>query len=108
MALTFLPPPSRAAITARLEDLPADIAALGRHVLTAPGTTADVLLVVADAADISATELELLVRGDFVARHWRSLAAILRDAAPGFPTPPREPATPLAGWLSRARPGIGR
>ena len=36
-----------------------------------------------------------LIRGDFEERVWRDMAALLRDAAPRFPHPPRVPLTAI-------------
>lgn len=108
--LDFIPPPTFADINRRVEDLPAALGAIARHVFRRPGTSSDHLLIFADASDAAAAELDSVVAGDPEAVQWRALAAILRDAAPLYPHPPRVPADEesLAGWLRRTPPGIQR
>ena len=106
--LDFIPPPTFADINRRVEDLPAALGAIARHLFQRPGTTSDHLLIAADSYDAVSVELENLIAGDPEAVQWRALAGILRDAAPLYPHPPRQPADDqsLAGWLRRAPPGI--
>lgn len=97
MRLHLLPdqppePPTVAELQRRIEDLPLGIAAIGRYLLSAPGVTADHLLVWAEACDEAAGEMGTLFRHGPEADGWAVLAHILRDATPRFPHPPREPA----------------
>jgi hypothetical protein len=84
-------PPTIAELQARAEDLPVGYVAFALRLLRAPGLTGADLCFVADAADEQATEWGTLVRGSEEEAGWRALAAILRDAAPRFPHPPRQP-----------------
>jgi len=98
MTLDLLPgqppePPTVAELVRRAYDLPEDHAAFVTRLLAAPGLTADDLLRVADAAQEAAEALGGLIRGDAAERTWRDMAALLRDATPRFPHPPRLPLT---------------
>ncbi|MFN6998894.1 MAG: hypothetical protein ACK4ST_02530 [Elioraea tepidiphila] len=105
MPLTFTPPPTAAQTQAALADLPDGFAGMGETILAAPGVTADTLLIVADALAAGAAERRALFPGgDAETRAMERLAAILRDAAPRYPHPPRLPASaPEAGGKFRAR-----
>lgn len=96
MPLTSTVPPTPAQTQAALADLPDGFAALGESLLAAPGVTADTLLIVADALDAGAAERRsLFPGGDAESAAMARLASILRDAAPRYPHPPREPAWPM-------------
>lgn len=100
-----------AQLQAALANLPDGFAAFGESLLRAPGLTADALLIVADALDDGARERRrLFPAGDEETRAMAGIATILRDAAPRFPHPPREPAgtEPGSGWLRRQAPGVRR
>ena len=89
--------PTMAGLYARIEDLPLGLAGLIRGALRQGGTTADHLLHLADACDQARKELALVFpTGCADADTWVACAAILRDAAPLYPVPPREPA-PVGG-----------
>ena len=95
MRLTLLPnqppePPAIAELQRRIEDLPLGLSAIGRFLLSLPGLTADHLLVWAEACDEAAGEMTGLFRPS-MDDGWGALAAILRDATPRFPHPPRTP-----------------
>ena len=100
MALDFLPgqPPDRTRPTlaqtqAALLALPDGFGAIGARLLREAGLTTDALLIVADALDDGAAErAETLGTWDMEVRALRSLATILRDAAPRYAEqPPRLP-----------------
>lgn len=98
MALDLLPdqppePPTIAELTRRAYNLPDGYTGFVTRLLAAPGVTASDLLRVADAAQEAAEERGGLLRGDADERAWRETAALLRDAAPRYPHPPRLPAT---------------
>ncbi|MBR0653382.1 hypothetical protein GXW78_27275 [Roseomonas terrae] len=87
-------PPTVAELFARIEDLPMGLSGLARSLLNTPGLTADHVLIWAEAADKGVEELRLLFpTGSFEGEKWTAFAAILRDAAPRFPHPPRLPAS---------------
>lgn len=95
--LTFTPPPTTAQTQAALSNLPDGFAALGETILAAPGLTADTLLILADGMDAGARERrDLFPGGDAESAAMSRLATILRDAAPRYPHPPREPASLLS------------
>jgi hypothetical protein len=109
MALDFIPPPTIAQLQAALANLPDGFAGFGEALLSAPGLTADTLLMVADAAEAGARELRTLFPGGTLeSQALAGLATILRDATPHFPHPPRLPAAPLnalaADRHARVRP----
>ena len=77
------------------------LAALARQLRTAPGVTADHLLTEADHADKAAREIALrdgaahaAAAVEAVCADLHAYAAHLRELAPRYPTPPREPAAP--------------
>ncbi|GGJ14010.1 hypothetical protein [Neoroseomonas lacus] len=83
-------PATIAELQRRIEDLPLGLSAIGRFLLSMPGLTADHLLTWAEACDEAAGELTGLFRPS-MDDGYGALAAILRDAAPRFPHPPRMP-----------------
>lgn len=88
-------PPSIPVLFARVENLPYYLAALCRAALNRPGTTGAELLRDADVLDQVAAECRQRdLRGllEPEAQAWADAAAILRDAAPRYPHPPRLPA----------------
>lgn len=108
MALDFIPPPTMAQLSARIEDLPFGMAGVVRSALNQPGTTADHLLFMADVLDEGRRDVMVVFpSGCAEADHFAVAAAILRDAAPLFPHPPRNPAAPIdtitADRAARAR-----
>jgi len=114
MALDLLPdqPPERGRPTvaqtqAALLALPDGFGAIGARLLREPGLTTDALLIVADAMDDGAAErAETLGAWDAEVRALRTLATILRDAAPRYAErPPRVPLSALEAEASiRRRP----
>lgn len=97
------PRPTVAQTQAALANLPDGYAAMGETLLSAPGITADHILRFADALDAGARERSLCLRGDPEARDMRRLASILRDAAPRYVHPPREPAVPIDAEAAQRR-----
>lgn len=106
MALDLIPPPTIAQTQAALENLPEGLAVTGITLLSAPGITADSVLTFADALDAGATQQDMVCRGDHLARDMRRLAAILRDAAPRYPHPPRLPISAEAADASVRRRAV--
>lgn len=100
MPLDHTDTPTIAQTQASLAGLPDGFAAFGCTLLSAEGVTADTVLRVADALRAGAAERrELFPHGDDETRALERLAAILTDAAPRYPHPPRLP-------LSYGLPGL--
>lgn len=87
--------PSAAEVFAHVEDLPFGMAAVARHLLTAPGTTSDHLLIWAEALDAGSQAEAAEVRHPRAADDaWHRFADVLRFAAPRHAgTVPRVPLT---------------
>lgn len=84
--------PTVAQTQAALLNLPDGYSAIGCTLLAAEGLTADTVLRVADALRAGAKERrELFPHGDDETRAMERLAAILTDAAPRYPHPPKLP-----------------
>jgi hypothetical protein len=96
MALDFIPPPTPAQLFARVENLPFGLSGLVRGALRQSGTTSDHLLYLADAMDEARRDITVVFPGGCAeADNYAVAAAILRDAAPLYPHPPRLPAAPI-------------
>jgi hypothetical protein len=96
MALDFIPSPTMAQLSRRIEDLPFGMAGAIRGALNQPGTTSDHLLHMADAMDEGRKDVLVVFPGGCAeADTFAAAAAILRDAAPLYPHPPRLPAAPI-------------
>jgi hypothetical protein len=96
MALTLIPPPTAAQLFQRVENLRYGIAGLVRGALRQSGTTSDHLLYLADAMDEARRDILVVFPGGCAeADDFTVAAAILRDAAPLHPIPPRLPATAI-------------
>ncbi|MFN8993591.1 MAG: hypothetical protein ACK5X3_08010 [Pseudomonadota bacterium] len=80
--LTLLPPPTWAEIQAKIEDLPPPIAAFALRFLNTAHPMPDAALILADAADEAARELDAISHA--TTNDWRALANLAREAAPLF------------------------
>lgn len=78
--LTLLPPPSWAEIQSQLEDLPPPVAAFALKFLQTAHPMPDAALILADAADEAARELDAISHA--TTNDWRALANLARAAAP--------------------------
>jgi hypothetical protein len=78
--LTLLPPPSWAEIQSQLEDLPPPVAAFALKFLQTARPLPDAALILADAADEAARELDSII--GTIGNYWRDLANTARAAAP--------------------------
>jgi hypothetical protein len=96
MALDFIPPPTMAQLNARIEDLPFGMAGAIRGALQQGGTTSDHLLYMADCMDEGRKDILTVFPGGCAeADHFAAAASILRDGAPLYPHPARNPAAPI-------------
>jgi len=86
--------PTTAEIFRRVEDLPYSLSAVARSVLNSPGLEAHFLCWLADRLVAAVQEMREYSRPltDAEAGSIADLADILRDAAPLFPSPPKNPA----------------
>lgn len=82
--LTLLPPPTWAEIQAKIEDLPPPVAAFALRFLNTAQPMPDAALILADAADEAAREYDAILSGSADGGIWRTLANLVREAAPLF------------------------
>ena len=80
--LTLLPPPTWAEIQTKIEDLPPPIAAFALKFLATAQPMPDAVLIMADAADEAAREMDAISHAS--TNDWRALANLAREAAPLF------------------------